>query len=85
MDDFDFWRRTSADNLVRAGGNKWNRELAALMNLYAWATKPGSEFVPRNPVPLYQALGVSASTCVRLRRGCLQMESSAAQHRRRCY
>ncbi|MFF2126590.1 hypothetical protein ACFVW1_14545 [Streptomyces olivochromogenes] len=35
----------------------WNRELAALMSLYSWATKPGNGFMPRNPVPLHQAVG----------------------------
>ncbi|MEU2911929.1 integrase [Streptomyces massasporeus] len=57
VDDFEFWRRTSPDNPVRVGGNKWNRELAALMNLYTWAAKPGNEFVPRNPIPLHQVVG----------------------------
>ncbi|MFE4966193.1 hypothetical protein [Streptomyces sp. NPDC056660] len=61
MDDFEFWRRTSADNLVRVGGNKWNRELAALMNLDTWAAKPGNKFVPRNPIPLCGALSEPSS------------------------
>ncbi|SOF02714.1 hypothetical protein SAMN05446589_9894 [Streptomyces sp. OV198] len=38
------------------GGNKWNRELTTLMNLYTWATKPGNEFVPRSTIPLHQAV-----------------------------
>lgn len=57
VDDFQFWRQTSPDNPVRVGGNKWNRELAALMSLYSWATKPGNEFMPRNPVPLHHVVG----------------------------
>ncbi|MEU6904261.1 site-specific integrase [Streptomyces coeruleorubidus] len=57
VDDFQFWRRTSPENPVRVGGNKWNRELAALMNLYTWATKPGNEFLPRDPVPRHRVVG----------------------------
>jgi site-specific recombinase XerD len=56
VDDFQFWRQTSPENPVRVGGNKWNRELAALMNLYTWATKPGNEFLPRNPVPMHRVV-----------------------------
>jgi hypothetical protein len=27
------------------------------MSLYSWATKPGNEFMPRNPVPLHHVVG----------------------------
>ncbi|MFE2936958.1 site-specific integrase [Streptomyces sp. NPDC059278] len=57
VDDFQFWRQASPDNPMRVGGSKWNRELAALMNLYTWAAKPGNEFLPRNPVPLHRVVG----------------------------
>jgi site-specific recombinase XerD len=57
VNDFQYWRQDSLDNPVRVGGNKWGRELAALMSLYKWAAKPGNAFVPRNPVPTHQVTG----------------------------
>ncbi|MFF0474394.1 integrase [Streptomyces sp. NPDC004284] len=54
VNDFQYWRQESLDNPVRIGGNKWNREMAALMSLYTWAAKPGNAFVPRNPIPTHQ-------------------------------
>lgn len=39
-----------AENPQHVGGAKWNRELAALSGLYAWATRTGNAFVAVNPV-----------------------------------
>ncbi|MEV0259006.1 site-specific integrase [Streptomyces sp. NPDC050732] len=50
IDDFRYWRQEAAENPQHVGGAKWNRELAALSGLYAWATRPGNAFVAVNPV-----------------------------------
>ncbi|MGW2858250.1 site-specific integrase [Streptomyces sp. NPDC001205] len=50
LDDYRYWRQEAAENLQHVGGAKWNRELAALSGLYAWATRPGNAFVVVNPV-----------------------------------
>lgn len=46
--DFEDWRRWSPRNLQRIGGAKWNRELAAIRHLYAWAV--ARRYVTASPV-----------------------------------
>jgi site-specific recombinase XerD len=41
VDDWEAWRRRSADNPRRISGAKWERELAALLLLYNWAAANG--------------------------------------------
>ncbi|WP_230210991.1 site-specific integrase [Streptomyces kaniharaensis] len=55
LEDFEHWRRFAAENPRLIGGSKWNRELAALVGLYAWAARAGH--VPRSPVGTRQVLG----------------------------
>ncbi|MBK3629278.1 site-specific integrase [Streptomyces sp. MBT49] len=53
--DFHDWRVRSPRNPGRVGGAKWNRELAALSRLYAWAEQRGH--VPASPVLTRLAAG----------------------------
>ncbi len=48
VDDYESWRRRSADNPRRIGGSKWARELAAFKLLYGWAAGVG--YIERSPV-----------------------------------
>ncbi len=48
IDDYESWRRRSADNPRRIGGSKWARELAAFKLLYGWAAAVGH--IGRSPV-----------------------------------
>jgi len=48
IDDYESWRRRSADNPRRIGGSKWARELAAFKLLYGWAAAAGH--IGRSPV-----------------------------------
>jgi len=51
LDDYEAWRRRSADNPRRIGGVKWARELAAFKLLYDWAITRGH--VERSPVAMH--------------------------------
>ncbi len=57
VEDFQYWRQQAPGNPNRVGGSKWNRELAALIGLYKWATRPGNAFVLRNPIQTRQVTG----------------------------
>ena len=48
INDYDAWRRRSADNPRPIGGAKWARELAAFRLLFDWAVVSGA--VERSPV-----------------------------------
>lgn len=48
IDDYEAWRRGSADNPRPIGGAKWARELAAFRLLFDWAVVSGA--VERSPV-----------------------------------
>jgi len=48
LEDYEAWRRRSADNPGRIGGAKWGRELAAFKSFYDWAVGVGH--VDRSPV-----------------------------------
>lgn len=52
LEDFEHWRRVEESNPRRIGGSKWDRELAAFMNLYRWAVKAG--LMKQNPVATKQ-------------------------------
>ncbi|WP_344454306.1 site-specific integrase [Actinocorallia aurantiaca] len=53
--DFEDWRRWSPRNPRRIGGAKWNRELAALRHLYAWAVR--QRYVAVSPVTEREVIG----------------------------
>ncbi|WP_239965388.1 site-specific integrase [Streptomyces sp. CBG9] len=53
--DFEDWRTRSLRNPRRVGGARWNRGLAALVRLYAWAVQ--REFVLVNPVLMRSVVG----------------------------
>jgi Phage integrase, N-terminal SAM-like domain len=48
IDDYEAWRRRSADNPRRIGGSKWDRELAAFKLLFDWAV--ARRHMVRSPV-----------------------------------
>lgn len=55
LEDYEHWRRFAENNPIQIGGSKWDRELAALTNLYRWAV--ANRHVARNPVAMKQVLG----------------------------
>ncbi|MDH6711403.1 hypothetical protein P3T27_008161 [Kitasatospora sp. MAA19] len=55
LEDYEHWRLRAAENLVRVGGMKWNRELAAFSGLFAWAVK--ERWISRSPVATRQVVG----------------------------
>lgn len=48
--EYATWRRRKDINPAAVGGNKWDRELAALTKLYGWATRPSVGLVTVNPI-----------------------------------
>ncbi|MEV3871600.1 site-specific integrase [Streptomyces sp. NPDC049906] len=56
LEDYEHWRLRAAENPVRVGGSKWNRELAAFSGLFAWAVK--ERWISRSPVATRQVLGL---------------------------
>ncbi|MEU1506293.1 integrase [Kitasatospora sp. NPDC005748] len=55
LEDFEHWRRFAPENPRLIGGSKWNRELAALTGMYAWAAGTGR--IQRSPVATRQVAG----------------------------
>ena len=55
LEDYEHWRRFAPENPERIGGSKWDRELAAFVSLYQWAT--ANQYVPRNPVAMKNVRG----------------------------
>ncbi|MFE2711949.1 tyrosine-type recombinase/integrase [Streptomyces mirabilis] len=60
LEDFEHWRRFAPSNPRIIGGSKWNRELAALTGLYAWAVKSGH--MPHSPVMMKDVFSRSRGT-----------------------
>ena len=54
LEDYEDWRRFAPSNPARIGGSKWNRELAAFLGLFRWATREGR--IPQNPVTMRQVV-----------------------------
>ncbi|MFI8991575.1 site-specific integrase [Streptomyces antimycoticus] len=57
LNDYEDWRRYAVANPMPVTGSKWNRELAAFVGLYTWASQHG--YVRRNPVLMKEARGRS--------------------------